>query len=303
MIYSKDFSVIIPTWRGAIKYLPKLFETIPDTDRVEIIVVDNSKKPVNREEINSTREITLLHSAPERHAGGSRNEGMVVAKGRWLLFADSDDYYTDDAFDVYYSMLNTDAEIVYTGMGGVFMDTGEPSTRGERYIKAVHDYLNGKLSEMQLRLGFSSPCCKMVSHDLVLRHNLKYDEVVACNDMFFSMLSGYYAKTVTAVDKITYIATVSRGSLTRRHDYAIGISRLKVRLRYNQFLREHALSDYQGSIMNELKEVSGCGIKAAVEGLVLVARYRQNPFIGYKRWIKSYKSIVENKKVEKKHLE
>lgn len=28
------------------------------------------------------------------------------------------DYYTDDAFDVYYSMFNTDAEIVYTGMGG-----------------------------------------------------------------------------------------------------------------------------------------------------------------------------------------
>lgn len=289
--YYKDFSVIVPVWRGAIKFLPKLLGSIPERDGIEIIVVDNSKEPVSREEILSDRDIVFLHSAPERHAGGSRNDGMDVAQGKWLLFADADDYYTDDAFDVYYSMLDTDAEIVYTGMGGVYEDTGEPSNRGDRYAKAVYDYLSGNLSELGLRLHFSSPCCKMVSHDLVNRHHLRYDEVVASNDMYFSMLTGYYAKSITAVDKITYIATVNRGSLTRRRDYKASESKFLVRLRYNKFLKEHGLSDYQSSIMLRYKEVCSHGVKAICKATYLLCKYRQNPLIGYSRWMNSYKKM------------
>ena len=302
MTYNKDFSVIVPTWRGAIKYLPRLFDSIPVKDKIKIIVVDNSKNPISREEIKSDREITLLHSAPERHAGGSRNDGMAVAKGKWLLFADSDDFYSEDAFDVYYSMLDTDAEIVYTGMGGIYEDTGEPSNRGDRYAKAVHDYLNGHLSEMSLRLQFSSPCCKMVSNDLVKRHALRYDEVVASNDMYFSMLTGYYAKSITAVDKVTYIATVNRGSLTRRRDYSVCLSRFTVALRYNQFLRRNGLSEYQSSIMLRYKQVCSHGFKAFCRGSQLLVIYRQNPFIGYSRWLKSYKNTRKIEAEESQYI-
>lgn len=290
MTYTKDFSIIVPVWRGAIKFLPKLLGSIPERDGIEIIVVDNSKEPVSREEIQSDRDIIFLHSAPERHAGGSRNDGMVVAKGKWLLFADADDYYTDDAFDVYYSMLDTDAEIVYTSAGGIYADTGEPSNRGEHYAKAVHDYLSGIRSEMQLRLLFTVPWSKMISHNLVRRHSLRFDEVVASNDMYFSMLTGYYAKSITAVDKITYIATVNRGSLTKRKGYEATLSRFQVRLRYNKFLREHGLSEYQGSCMNRFSELCHLGLRPLLTGVWLLVKYRQNPFIGYRHWFSSYKN-------------
>ena len=302
MTYTKDFSVIVPVWRGAIKFLPKLFDSIPNRNGIEIIVVDNSKEPVRREEIQSEREITFLHSAPERHAGGSRNDGIEVAKGKWLLFADADDYYTDDAFDIYYSMLNTDAEIVYTGMGGIYADTGEPSDRGDRYARAVHDYLSGSRSEMELRLGFSSPCCKMVSHDLVNRHHLHYDEVVASNDMYFSLLSGYYAKSVTAVDKVTYIATVNRGSLTRRRDYSVNLSRYLVTLRKNQFLKQHGLSDYQASVMKRYKDVCAHGLKSMCKATYFLFKYKQNPFIGYSRWFKSFLAVKRQEAKESKYI-
>ena len=36
MMYSKDFSVIVPVWRGAIKFLPKLFDSIPEKEGIEI---------------------------------------------------------------------------------------------------------------------------------------------------------------------------------------------------------------------------------------------------------------------------
>lgn len=302
MTYTKDFSVIVPCWRGDIKYLPKLFLSIPEKDGIEIIVVDNSKEPVRREEIESHREITLLHSAPERHAGGSRNDGIDAAKGKWLLFADSDDYYTEDAFDVYYSMIDTDAEIVYTCMSGIYEDTGERSDRGDKYKKLVQDYCEGKIEEMDIRMLFFSPCCKMVSHNLVDREGLKYDEIRASNDVFFSVVCGYYARSIAAIDTVTYIATVNRGSLTKRRDYDVIKSRFYATLHCNQFKKQHGLGKYQQSVAYYLKECLRFGLPTTLEFLRLLFQYRQNPFIGWNRWLGSMKRYQEKERRDAKYI-
>lgn len=302
MSYTKDFSVIVPVWRGAAHFLPKLFDSIPLKDEIEIIVVDNSKEPLKRVEIVSDREITLLHSAPERHAGGSRNDGMAAAKGKWLLFADADDFYSPDAFDIYYDHLNTDAEIVYTGMGGVYADTGEPSDRGRYYEKKVHDYCVGGIGENSLRIGFASPCCKMVSHALVDRENLRYDEIRAGNDIYFSLTSGYYAKKIEAVDVVTYIATVNKGSLTKRRDYEVIKARLYSKLHCNQFLRKHSLSQYQHSIIFALFESRHYGLGKTWEFVKMIAKFRQNPFIGWRRWIRTAKRKAKDDKEQAKYI-
>ena len=302
MNYSKDFSVIVPCWRGAVHFLPVLFNSIPPNNGIEIIVVDNSREPLRREEIKSDREIILLHSDPTRHAGGSRNDGIAAANGKWLLFADSDDYYSPGAFDIYYEHLNTEAEIVYTGMGGVYADTGEPSDRGDRYIEMVHNYCTGVIDKQQLIIGFSSPCCKMVSHALVDREKLKYDEIRAGNDIYFSLTSGFYAKQIDAVDEVTYIATVNRGSLTRRRDYEVTKARLYSKLHCNQFLRNHGLSQYQHSVMFALAESRHYGMIESLEFIWMIIKYRQNPFIGCSRWFKTFKRTKKSDTDQAKYI-
>lgn len=302
MKYTKDFSIIIPVWRGAISFLPKLFDSIPENDGIEIIVVDNSNEPVRKEEIDSKRKITFLHSAPERHAGGSRNDGVATANGKWLLFADADDFFTHDAFDIYYSMIDSDAEIVYTGMGGVYEDTGERSDRGDYYARLVHGFCEGIIPEEYLRLGFASPCCKMVSHELVNRHQIKYDEIRAGNDMYFSLVSGFYAKSIAAVDRITYIATVNKGSLTKRRDYEVVKSRLYCVLHCNQFLKAHGHSDKQQSVMFALAEAPKFGFRAFFEMFGLILKYHQNPFIGWRRWARTRRRNRNDDKNDKKYI-
>lgn len=302
MKYTKDFSVVVPVWRGAIKYLPKLFDSIPDKEGIEIIVVDNSKEPVCREEINSPRKIVLLHSDPERHAGGSRNDGIAAAKGKWLLFADADDFYTPDAFDIYYSMIDTNADIVYTGMGGVYEDTGEPSQRGMEYAYMVHEFCEGKADEIMLRYHFSSPCCKMVSHEMIDKYALRYDEIRASNDIFFSIASGFYAKTISVVDVITYIATVNRGSLTKRRDFEVICARMYAALHCNQFLKQHNLHKEQQSIMRYLYVARSFTLSQKWNLLKLIIRYRQNPFVGCTRWVNSFIEVRKRDKEDKQYI-
>lgn len=301
MKYKFDFSVIIPH-RNSVSLLPQLFSSIPKDDRIEIIIVDNSPTPVSKEGINIDRDYKLFYSLPERGAGGARNVGIENAHGKWLLFLDADDYYADGAFDVFYQYVDSDAEIIYTGMGGIYSDTGEPSDRGDRYAKLVRDYLNGEIDETTLRLTFTSPCCKMVSHDLVIRHNLRYDEVVASNDMYFSLLSGYYAKRIDAVDFVSYIATVSRGSLTKRQDFPVIKARYEVKLRYNLFVRKNGLSQYQHSIMTYIYQSRKFGVKVVFEFLGLLIKYHQNPFVGCSHWFKGYYNKKKYDKRDYKYI-
>ena len=293
MSYTKDFSVIIPCWRGAIQFLPTLFKSIPERDGIEIIVVDNSKEPVGRGEIKSNRAFKLLHSDAERHAGGSRNVGIEAAQGKWLLFADADDYYTDDAFEIYYSKVETDAEIVYTGMGGIFIDTGEPSDRGDFYKQLVHDFCTGAIDERRIRNDFASPCCKMVSHALVDRESLRFDEIRAGNDIYFSLTCGFFAKEIEVIDKVTYIATVNKGSLCTRRSFDVLKSRYYSRLHCNQFKKAHGLGHYQDSIMSYLFQCRQYGLSKEFELIKMLLFFHQNPFVGWRRW---YKTFKRNKK-------
>ena len=156
-----DFSVIIPH-RNSIQCLPKLLSTIPATEQVEVLIVDNSPVPVTRDDIASSRAYDLLYSAPERGAGGARNVGIEHARGRWLVFVDVDDYLTPDAFDTFYSYVDSEAEVLYFCSSSVYADTGEPADRGNIHNQMVADYVQGRYDEQRLRIYFSTPWPKML---------------------------------------------------------------------------------------------------------------------------------------------
>lgn len=304
MSYDKDFSIIIPH-RNSLHFLPKLFSSIPKSDKIEIILVDNSIEKISETEIRSigvSHDFILLYSNPSRGAGGARNIGIENAHGKWLLFLDADDYFADNAFKTFYKYINCDAELIYFGVGSVYEDTGEKANRGENYNYLVKSFISNKIEEIQIRLKYSSPCSKMVSHSLVDRQKIRYDEVLASNDEMFSLLTGYYAKKILADTTKVYIVTVSKGSLTRRKDLAVIQSRYKVGLRYNKFLRNHDLSKYQKSVMVYFYDIRNYGIKNILKFLLLAIKYRQNLLIGLPNWIDSLKRRKTINKNESQYI-
>lgn len=300
MEYSVDFSVIIPH-RNSLHLLPKLLSSIPVSEKIEIILVDNSPKPIVKDEINSDRDFQLFYSSPKRGAGGARNEGIEHANGKWLIFADADDYFAENAFNCFQKYSDCKAELVYFCADGIYLDSGEHSSRADKYTKLVGGYLNGTKTETDLRLSFTVPWAKMISHKLVETKCLQYDEVVASNDEFFSLLSGYYADSVIAVDEIVYIVTVSKGSLTKRMDKDVILSRFIVELRYNQFVKTHGLSNYQKSIMNYMCHSINFGLLFVLKCIVLLIKYKQNPFVGCKNWISTVINLLKRQKTEGKY--
>ena len=98
--YQYTYSFIIPHHNSP-ELLNRCLDSIPKREDIQIIVVDDNsaedKRPcVKRDDV----EVIYIDAEHTKGAGRARNYGLKAAKGKWLLFADCDDYYNDGFLDV-----------------------------------------------------------------------------------------------------------------------------------------------------------------------------------------------------------
>ena len=113
-------SIIIPyfeTYELTIKLLKEL--AIQKTDEVEIIVVDDYCKNefasirVASDDILLKTEATIINHEKNIGVAKSRNEGIELAKGKYIAFIDCDDMITMDYVDTLLKAINTyDTDVI-----------------------------------------------------------------------------------------------------------------------------------------------------------------------------------------------
>lgn len=197
------YSFIIPH-KNCPVLLNRCLDSIPIRDDVQIIVVDDNsdvdKKPtLSRQDV----ELVLLDEEHSKGAGRARNVGMEKALGKWLLFADADDYYTDflpKLLDKYADDNQTD--IVYLNARRID-DHGKKKPL--KINRLINNYLKGrKGAEADLRFGVWTPWTRMVKRELVFNHHLSFEELPAGNDVMFGLNASLCAKTIAAEKSIVY---------------------------------------------------------------------------------------------------
>ena len=199
-----NYSFIIPH-KNCPDLLQRCVDSIPERDDVQVIVVDDNsdegKKPALKERKNL--QVVLLDAEHSKGAGRARNVGMKHAEGKWLLFADADDYYTDylpTLLDKYVDDDTTD--IVYLN-ACQFDEKG--SIKPFKTQKMISDYINGvKGAEMELRYNLWTPWSRMVKKYIVQNNELQYDELPATNDKMFCLYCSYYSRKIKAEIQTVY---------------------------------------------------------------------------------------------------
>lgn len=235
-------SIIIPHYND-VNGLKKLLNSIPDLNIIQIVIVDdhseidfaNLKKFVVK--LNKKNIEIYLNNNP-RSAGSCRNIGLKHALGEWILFADSDDFFVEDAFDTILKLIERNENIIYFRPISINLPEGVTGNRHLPYERLVLDYLRNKNegTEIALKSGFIVPWSKMYKREFLIKNHILFDEVRWSNDVMFSVQSAFCADSILAVDREIYCVTRNKGTLTTQKNEEEYKTRLEVYIRKYKYL-------------------------------------------------------------------
>ena len=224
-----NFTVIIPH-KNIPLLLERLIKSIPMRDDLEIIVVDDYSDARVVEQLRSLeREDSKFILNQECHgAGYARNCALPLAKGKWVLFADSDDFFNLGFNDFLNEYTDSDADIVYFNANSVDTDTYEPSNRVDHLHGFIEEYHKDKnKGELIMRYLFTEPWCKMVKREIIESHHIKFEETSIRNDVRYSYLVGHYAAKIIVDDRQLYCVTTRQNSVSRGKGHQAALDELK----------------------------------------------------------------------------
>lgn len=238
-----NFTIIIPH-KNIPELLERLIKSIPRRDDLEIIVVDDhSDEEVVKQLQSIDRKDMMLVQNDECHgAGHARNCALPLAKGKWVLFADSDDFF-NPGFDAFLSeYVDSDADVIYFNANSVDTDTYEPSNR----VDHLHDFIaeyqkDPERGDLVMRYLFTEPWCKMVKRDLIEHNGVRFEETIIRNDVRYSYLVGFYAKDIIVDDRQLYCVTTRIDSVSRGVGRQASLDEFKVFAGWKHFLMVHQI--------------------------------------------------------------
>ena len=119
------FSIIIPHYNIP-DLLMRCLKSIPVSEDIQVIVVDDNSPDSNtylkRFPELSRPNLEFIRTTEGKGAGYARNVGLDHAIGKWLLFADADDFYVENMYDVIKPYSYSEADIVFFRPRSVYSD-------------------------------------------------------------------------------------------------------------------------------------------------------------------------------------
>ncbi len=239
------YTLIIPHYQQPL-LLERLLGTVPVREDLQVVVVDDgsSAESVTGLEILQekfpTVEFLFLHH--NRGGGAARNEGLKMAKGHYVLFADSDDYFFPEPLNALldHYATQTVADMIFFNARSINDETGAPSGRADRlnWIMAQ----SGQEREQLLRYQHSEPWCKLIRREVIVQNALHFDETPILNDVRFSYLAGYYAHRVWVDDLVCYCVCNRQHSVGKKEMMkAQKKAYTHVMVQANQFFKQQGL--------------------------------------------------------------
>ena len=241
------FSIIIPH-KEIPDLLMRCLKSIPVSEDIQVIVVDDNSPDADtyleRYPELSRPYLEFIRASKNGGAGYARNIGLDHAKGKWLLFADADDFFVGNMYDIINTHVESDADVIYFQKRAVYSDNLNCKSSRSGYIDKIMDIYLKTGDEVPVRTRYNVPWGKMIKKSLVENHHICFEEIKYSNDILFSVHVGCLAKKIEAIDTVLYVVTYHEGSAT--YEFCKKPDELRIRagaaFRYDSFLFQHNMS-------------------------------------------------------------
>jgi glycosyltransferase involved in cell wall biosynthesis len=270
------FSIIIPH-KNIPDLLQRCLDSIPRRDDIQIIVVDDNsdedKVDFSRFPGLDDKYVEVYLTKEGKGAGYARNVGLEHAKGKWLLFADADDFFTENAFVVFdkYSLLDND--VIYFSYN--IIDYRKVQTCAHGHSLNIDQIIQFNINHKRKILVSRHwvPWAKMFSCSYIQNKEIRFEQTRVMNDAYFVVYAGIYAKKVAACIDAVYNYTVNDNSISRGAN--IYFERLLRFIILNQLFIKNGyftcLLTYYGKLFSIYKE---SGIQSLLGAIILIIKNR-----------------------------
>ena len=239
---TKEVSIVIPHY-NSLQSLKRLLNTIPNKKEIQVIVVDDKSEWDAGEwellEVTYPKVEFYKNMSDEKGAGVCRNIGLSKAVGKWLLFADADDYFTDNFYSYIEEYFQSENDIVFFVPTSIYEETGETAARHVFFAERILRFLKdpSHKNELILRYEYEGPCSRLIKRAVVEENQIEFENVRYSNDVIFSMKVARCAEKIAADERLIYVITKSKNSLTATINPESAKTRLDVFIRKTQYLR------------------------------------------------------------------
>lgn len=215
------FSIIIPIYNTS-EYLDECLNSVVNQkfDNYEVILVDDGSADDSadicyryKKEYNNI----IFISKPNEGQSVARNIGIHLAKGKYLIFLDSDDYWNNDK-------VLSDLEMIYQESNPDIIMTPLASIYSDKIIYHSPEYRNMQgnfhedfqyLLNKEIYLGF--PVTKIIKKDIIKNNNLYFIKKRTYEDIPWSFNLVRHIKTYSIYPKIYYMYRRNNENSTTRY--------------------------------------------------------------------------------------
>ena len=239
------FTFIIPHY-GIPDLLCRCVCSIPQKEDIQIIIVDDRSPAYEtyREQYPDLFRPGIQWIRAPRHAGAgyARNLGLDRADGKWVLFADADDFYSDGLNEFLEENKDAPEDIIYFRNECRLSDQpDQPSSRSD-WMGRLFDHYRETRDSDYLEFNHWAPWGKMIRRSFLTENQIRFEEIPYSNDVVFSALCASKAHSVRIVDTVLYLVTEREGSLTSQSRRKPG----EMAIRANAALEAQKIANGQG---------------------------------------------------------
>ncbi len=212
------YSVSIPHYNSP-RLLKRMLKSIPERDDIQVIVIDDGSENDNVSELKliQHKNLQIIYLEENKGGGYARNIGLQHAKGKWFISVDADDYFSDDAFEIFDKYKDMDIDCLGFCVQCVDTVTGRV-TRDIVANKNVSKYLEKKTQNTENLLRFNNleSWNKLVSMSFIKENNIHFENCRINIDVLYSILIGLNASKYTVISNKLYYFTENPESITHK---------------------------------------------------------------------------------------
>lgn len=255
---SVKISIVIPVYNVE-KYIQECIESLrcQTFQDFEIICVDDGSTDktlgILRDFKLKDNRISILqqhHSG----AGAARNNGIKLARGKYIQFLDSDDYFEPTMLQELYEhaeKFNADITVCSAKKvdeEGNIIESGNPNSPINLDITPLETPFSWKDYKKNIFCMFNVPSWnKLYLKDLITSNNLTFQNISCCNDVSFGHISKILANKIVVFKKELINYRYNRNESITKHRAEFPQNIILSLFEVKSFLEEQEL-------YNELKE-------------------------------------------------